>query len=139
EYAPTNPPYNQRSIAIEMVYSGLQFPNKEAVPEAQWQATIQLTLNLMQQYNIPLSPHGADWVSPTCSQNEEMSSGVYGHYQVCATSHQDPGPVMFASFLEDLRNGGAGTGAILSGAGGRIVPYDAYARPYSWPINGTIT
>ena len=141
EYAVTNSPYNHRSIGIEMVHNDIQFANKSASPTAQYNATLQLVSYLMSQYNIPLGSNEADWVSDTgFSTNPNFSSGVYGHYQIGPPPvHQDPGKEFFTAFRNDLRTtAGDSTSPATGGGGGRIVPYDAYARPYSWPVTGTI-
>jgi hypothetical protein len=141
EYAKANDPYNNRSIAIALVHNSMEFSGKEEVPSAQYNATLQLVQYLMKQYQIPLGEHEADWVSERClSSDSAMTPGVYGHYQIgdCAGVDQDPGQEMFTAFRADLRTSSQNPNTGGTGSGGRMVPYDTYARPYSWPTTGRI-
>src|SRR5690606_26173067 len=116
--------------------------NKDSQPLDQYNATLKLVCYLMQQYNIPLGTTEADWTSSSLSIDDpELVPGIYGHYQITPGDKEDPGQGWLADFREDLRAGnctstGSSTGG--AGGGGRIVPYDAFARPYSWPTTGKI-
>jgi hypothetical protein len=137
EFAVTNDPFNGRSIGIEMV-GPLEFANKAAMPAAQYSAALSLVQFLMKQYAIPVGEREYDWTS--CDAQSPLKTGLYGHYQICGTTHTDPGQGWFKDFRADIKSGATGTTTASNPSlpGGRWVPYDAYARPFSWPVNGTI-
>lgn len=148
EFARTNDPYNNYSIAIEMEHPDMEYANKAAVSDKQWQATLNLVAFLMQQYNIPMGLE-YDHLSPYCFDDvdpEIIKGGVYSHYQIgpdgSCPKHTDIGQTTFKEFREDLAKltglTGGSASTLPGGIGGRMVPYDKYARPYSWPMSGTV-
>ncbi len=139
EYAITNTPYNYRSIGIEMVHQRMEFTGKDEIPVAQYEATLKLVSFLISQYGIPMGEHQYDWMSDTnFDPNPEFTPGVYSHYQIGPAAHKDIGKEAFRAFRQDLQATTPGSSPTAGGGGGRMVPYDKYARPYSWPMTGSI-
>ena len=131
-------------ISIEMVFNG-DYTNKAAVPAAQYAATYILVQDLMKQYAIPLSSNDCHWKTGSDAFDPSVPAGVYGHLQLNPETKKDPGLGMLCDILDDLKNKtgptsttSTGTAPTSSGSAGRLVPYDAYARPYSWPMTGKI-
>lgn len=134
----TNGDYDEQSISIALV-GPATYEKKDDVPDKQYQAVLKLSLALMDQYDIPAGEHPASWI--VCkSGSDTVSSGVYGHYQLCIDGKNDPGQTVMATLRQDILASAPTTGTSPDSTtlGGRWVPYDAYARPYSWPMNGTI-
>lgn len=143
EFAKTNTPMNDRTIGIEMVNPTIDFEGgKSGMPLEQYNAALKLVCYLMGQYSIPLGTNEADWVSERnfWAEDPAWSPGVYGHYQIGRPPvHQDPGKQWLTDFRADLKSGKCSVATnSTGGSGGRIVPYDAFARPYSWPTTGVI-
>lgn len=131
---------NGYSFGIEMAEDYI-LGGKEDMKTEQYQAALNLVCTLMKQYNIPLGTTEADWVNTSQSASDaNLVPGIYGHYQIWPSGKEDPGRGWLTDFRADLKAGNCGSAASVTstGTGGRIVPYDRYARPYSWPMTGTI-
>jgi hypothetical protein len=154
--------YNLESISIEILYPG-DFGSKQAVAAPQYAAVMNLTKTLTQKYGIQPSSHDCNWVANFDAASGKATSdaydassgaGIFGHYQLNPLSKSDPGKGMMCDFITDFKQsgsatnpnpgtgGGSGTGSGSTGVGGRVArrltAYDAYARPYSWPMTGKV-
>ncbi len=87
--------YNNKAINIEVVNPGFTANGKDEIPQAQYDALLDLNLSLMKQYDIKLGPTHT-WKAP--SNAPVKVSGVVGHYQVNPDTKSDPGP----NFMRDL-------------------------------------
>jgi hypothetical protein len=89
-------------ISIEMV-SRPVYHSKAEVPQAQYQATLNLVKALMTQYNIPLGNLEYTYKSNTDAFNPQITAGVYGHYQLNPGTKTDPGEGLMRDIREDLK------------------------------------
>jgi hypothetical protein len=93
------------NLSMELNYKGKYgYKDRSAAPEAQFERAVDLTMKLMEQYDIPLGEREYDWQARKNGKLYDdavpIPPGVYGHYQLNPLSRHDPG----IGLLRDVRS-----------------------------------